>query len=496
MLSGFFKRIIWFFLFILLIAVSQDAQAKFYDNSYALVIGINKYPSARWQNLKYATKDAEGMAEFLKEQNFFVITLFDQQATKESIISNMEEYIAPRVKKNDRILFFFAGHGHTKFLAGRDWGYIIPFDGTESSATYISMDEIRILSEKMGAAKHQLFIMDACYGGLLGTKAGGVDPNIPNYIKKITERKAKQIITAGGKDQTVLDGGPNGHSVFTGNLLEALREGLADTNDDGYISFTELTSYIVPVATNAYQTPAFGILPGHGLGEFVFRSPKGVKNIISAAPIPSDELRRSEGYPEELAKKIQRGLAKITVLHQNGSDSLFSGFIISLDSFNYTADVVTVLDVIEQINDINVQFKAESGTKTYRATFIANETRLKGVPEGMAILRVRLNSINFHNLLPLQLSYISNIQRGDEVHIFGYNKIQKGYIRAFNERAMTISPKLERIIRGAPVIKDEKVVGLVHRQVEFSNSSTFAISNLAITRFLSDHGIGLIRNKR
>jgi formylglycine-generating enzyme required for sulfatase activity len=281
-------------LLILLSAIAQGAQAKFYDKSYALVIGINIYPSARWPNLTYAKKDAQGMAKFLRDQKFKVFTLYDQQATKTAIIAKMQNYLAPRVKKNDRILFFFAGHGHTEFLGGSDWGYIVPYDGGDSSATYISMEEIRTLAQKMGTAKHQLFIMDACYGGLLGTKAGGIDPNYPNYLKEITRRKAKQIITAGGKDQTVLDGGPYGHSVFTGNLLEALREGLADLTGDGYITFAELVSYLVPKASNAYQTPAPGILPGHGLGEFVFRSPKGAKKVIAEKPVPAETVPRGE----------------------------------------------------------------------------------------------------------------------------------------------------------------------------------------------------------
>jgi uncharacterized caspase-like protein len=108
------------------------------------------------------------------------------------------------------------------------------------------MEELQTQSEKMGNAKHQLFIMDACYGGLLGTRAGGVDPSIPNYLREVTRRVARQIITAGGKDQQVVDGGPGGHSVFTAYLLEGLRDGLADANGDGFVTFSELAAYLVP----------------------------------------------------------------------------------------------------------------------------------------------------------------------------------------------------------------------------------------------------------
>ncbi|MBW2737883.1 MAG: SUMF1/EgtB/PvdO family nonheme iron enzyme [Deltaproteobacteria bacterium] len=279
----------------LMILFGTDAIAGYYDRSYALVIGINKYPSPKWDDLDYARGDAEAVASFLDSQGFEVIPLYDRQATKTAIISRMQNVLARKVGKNDRVLVFFAGHGHTEPLSGKDWGYIVPYhEGNLLSASYISMEELQTQSRKMGNAKHQLFVMDACYGGLLGTKGSSVDA-YPGYLKEVTRRVARQIITAGGKGEEVLDGGPGGHSVFVDHFLAGLKDALADTNGDGYITFAELTSYLVPSASNSYQTPAPGTLPGHGLGEFVFRSPKGITRITenSRTP-PSSQKRRSQ----------------------------------------------------------------------------------------------------------------------------------------------------------------------------------------------------------
>jgi uncharacterized caspase-like protein len=119
--------------------------------------------------------------------------------------------------------------------------------------------------------------MDACYGGLLGTRSGGVDPTRPNYIGEILTRTAREVLTAGGKDQQVADGGPRGHSLFTGYLLEGLEKQLADLNGDGYVTFPELVAYIQPKASGPHQTPGQSTLPGHGQGEFVFevKKPEG-----------------------------------------------------------------------------------------------------------------------------------------------------------------------------------------------------------------------------
>lgn len=283
--------VLLFSLFILL-PFEISAQEPYYGKSYALVIGINKYPSSNWPDLDYAVKDAEGVEAFLRNQGFEIIPLYNKQATKEEIISKMQNYLARIVQSDDRVLIFFSGHGYTENLGGQDWGYIVPYDAKSSSVSYISMEELRTQSQKMNNAKHQLFIMDACYSGLLGSKGGGVDPNIPNYIKEVTRRPARQIITAGGKDEQVADGGPKGYSLFTGCLLEALEEGLADSDSDGYITFKELSSYLIPRASNPLSTPTALSLNGHGMGEFVFKSPRGVIEKYRDQFVPGPDNRK------------------------------------------------------------------------------------------------------------------------------------------------------------------------------------------------------------
>jgi len=297
----------------------------FYDNSYALVIGIDKYSSEDWQNLDYAVKDAKAMANFLENQGFKVITLYDKEATRGAIETTIENNLAPQLKKNDRVLLFFAGHGHTKSLGGRDWGYIVPSDANNSGG-YISMEELTAFSEKMGNAKHQLFIMDACYGGLIGTRGSKFDKNRPDYLEQITMRKARQYITAGGANQIVADGGPNGHSYFTGYLLEALQESMADSDRDGYITFDELCSYLIPSATTSLSTPANGELRGHGQGEFVFRSPKG-RIILSTRGTSASFVTGS---------KI-RGIEMVTQTYDsyNVDESMYSKFLKNAEDWFY-----------------------------------------------------------------------------------------------------------------------------------------------------------------
>ena len=108
--------------------------------------------------------------------------------------------------------------------------------------------------------------MDACYSGLGLTRGGGSS----SFLRDNAKRIGRQMLTAGGTDQLVADGGPNGHSIFSWTLLQALA-GKGDLNGDGLITATELAAYVAPaVSSVSNQTPAFGSLPGSEGGDFVF----------------------------------------------------------------------------------------------------------------------------------------------------------------------------------------------------------------------------------
>ncbi|SMR83668.1 MULTISPECIES: polysaccharide deacetylase family protein [Stenotrophomonas] len=246
-----------------------------YEKSWAIVVGIDEY--AKWPKLEYASHDAQAVADTLTGQFGFpssqVIVLKNEQATRNNILAAFHDRLSDdRTGRNDRVFVFFAGHGATRQLAsGRDLGYIIPVDSDpkEFATDAIAMTDIQNIAESM-QAKHVMFVMDACYSGLGLTRGG---PSSSLFLRENARRSARQMLTAGGADQQVADAGPNGHSVFTWVLLQALA-GKGDLNGDGLITGTELAAYVAPaVSAVSHQTPAFGSLPGSQGGEFVFQVP-------------------------------------------------------------------------------------------------------------------------------------------------------------------------------------------------------------------------------
>lgn len=248
-----------------------------YANSWAVVIGINDYKN--WPRLKYAVNDARSVAELLRNKLGFprdnVIELYDGEATRERITEVLGYQLADqkKIKQDDRVFVFYAGHGATRTLpSGKQLGYIIPVDARleKFQNRAISMSMLDDFSSLI-PAKHLYFVMDSCYSGLALTRSGLSVGQSINYLKQITNRRARQILTAGGADQEVADGGPGGHSVFTWTLLQGM-EGVADTDSNGYVTASELGTYVAPVvASYAEQTPAFGNLVGSRGGDFVFK---------------------------------------------------------------------------------------------------------------------------------------------------------------------------------------------------------------------------------
>lgn len=243
---------------------------RLYNWSFAVIIGIDEYEN--WPPLEYAVADAIAIKAQLKAADFDDITLIvNGEATQRRILTELYDVLPRKVKREDRVLFYFAGHGHThRSSSGKEQGYIIPADakpGDDVTAS-ISMEQIKRLV-RLIPAKHILFVMDSCYSGLGLNRSSGWTSTTENYIRKVGSMRAVQIITAGGKGEQAQE--YLGHGLFTEHLLKGL-QGEADINKDKYLTVTELGAYLRPAVSNASgqeQTPLFGRLEGEG--EFIFK---------------------------------------------------------------------------------------------------------------------------------------------------------------------------------------------------------------------------------
>ena len=362
-------------LFAYSLAVTTD---DIYDNSYALIIGIDKYQNV--QPLNYAVKDAESIQSILINSFDFLsenITLLkNEEATKHNILKSFSD-ITKLAEDTDRVLIFFAGHGETMDLPeGGEKGYLIPVEGDseELYLTGLPMEELRQIA-LISRAKHMLYLVDACYGGIAAIGSRGLDSkNTPNYIDKITKDKSRQIITAGGRGEQVIEKPEWGHSAFTLNLKRGLKDGRADYNADGYITANELGLFLrekVTIDSENQQTPQYGRMTSQE-GEFVFINKKTkliednnienakIESEIQIPTIPSKIYNQTLGFQlNEIGEIGEPEFIPIITYRKDIQSSLFlelgAGFLSVNDHSKFTLNI-DLFKTFLKINNINFTF--------------------------------------------------------------------------------------------------------------------------------------------
>ena len=293
---------------------SQTIYQPQYANSWALVIGINEYQLA--SSLGYARQDAEAFAAVLISHHHFpqdkLTVLLDKDATKQNILSAYHRFQQEHVMPDDRIAVFFAGHGITRPGNRGEVGFLTPVDGDpKNPATLIRWDDLTRNADLI-AAKHMLFVMDACYGGLAVHRA--IPSGNSRFLKDMLQRYSRQVLTAGKADEVVADsGGPRlGHSIFTGHLLDALEGKAADAH--GTTSANTVMAYVYKRVANdphSQQSPHFGFFDGDG--DFIFstsislpsgdQAEKEGSDLLIEMPtihLPSDELTNEPTLEEKV----------------------------------------------------------------------------------------------------------------------------------------------------------------------------------------------------
>ena len=166
-------------------------------------------------------------------------------------------------------MFWFAGHGYTE----NDEGFIIPADAPppeEGTAFRLAALPMRDFSTyvRLASAKHVLAVFDACFAGTIFGSTRGTPSTM---IEQSVLRPVRQFVTSGSAYQQVSDDG-----TFRKLFLRALSgEELADLNNDGYLTGSELGLYITDRVTNltrGRQTPQYGKLRdmNYDQGDFVF----------------------------------------------------------------------------------------------------------------------------------------------------------------------------------------------------------------------------------
>lgn len=248
-------------------AMPTHALTQMMGQTHALLIGVSKYQSRGIATLRYPVRDAEKLRDTLTKY-------YRIDPSRVRVVRNpsrgqiYQEFNAlkKRVKPNDSVLIFYAGHGQQSKERGQ--GYWLPADATPSddSGTWISNSDIKNLVKAV-PSKHTLIISDACFGGTLvmGVRAINAGADLDAAHLELWKQRSRKAMTSGAA-QTVPD-----KSVFMEKLLERLEK----TSKPFFTAnalFNEL-SYSVMNNSEPPQTPTYGPLTmadDTQVGQFIF----------------------------------------------------------------------------------------------------------------------------------------------------------------------------------------------------------------------------------
>ena len=227
---------------------------------YALVIGNNDYQNL--PKLHTAANDARAISHLLQNAYGFKMQLLTN-ATRSDILLAVNAY-RRELTPHDNLLIYYAGHGWLDKDA--DQGYWLPVNADrDNPINWISNNaitsEIRAIQ-----AKHIIIVADSCYSGKL-TRGLHINQRTPNYLRRISQKKARVVLSSGGLEPVLDQGGNGNHSVFASAFIETLSKNRDML--DGTALFSQIRK---KVGWNADQTPEYSNIhkAGHDGGDFIF----------------------------------------------------------------------------------------------------------------------------------------------------------------------------------------------------------------------------------
>jgi branched-chain amino acid transport system substrate-binding protein len=228
----------------------------------ALLIGVSEYQGNLTQ-LPAAAKDVEAMKQVLQHPEIggFEVNMLlnpEPQAMQQAI-----ENLFTNCHRDDLLLLFFSGHGikndEGKLYFSTRITQKNP-NGTLAKATAVPASFVHDIM-KNSPSQRQVVILDCCFSGAFpqGMTAKNNDfVDIGNELGK----EGRAVLTSSTSTQYSFD------DTYTRYIVEGLKTGAADRNQDGWISVDELHQYAkekVQESVPAMKPEIYAIREGYNI---------------------------------------------------------------------------------------------------------------------------------------------------------------------------------------------------------------------------------------
>ncbi|MCK6692835.1 MAG: tetratricopeptide repeat protein [Thermoanaerobaculia bacterium] len=224
-----------------------------HHSTRAVVIGISDYHDPEIPDLRFAHRDAEAFANFLRSpaggslDGDHLKVLTNEQATAGRIAEALDALVE-QAKEGDQVIIYFSGHGDVERKMVSQPGFLLAWDAPSRVYMGGGTYSLAFLQEVVATLSTQnkarlMVITDACHAGKLsGSQIGGAQLTSANLAKQY----ANEIkILSCQPNEFSLEGEQwgGGRGCFSYHLVDGLF-GLADRNEDDLVTVGELDRYL------------------------------------------------------------------------------------------------------------------------------------------------------------------------------------------------------------------------------------------------------------
>ncbi len=282
---------------------------------HVLAVGVNAYPNkSGFNRLTKCVNDAVQVAStFLEvhqlnaDPNHVVLTTSETTALlphRDVIFDQLHE-LANSAEEDDRLLFYFSGHGHR--IAGVNDHFLVPQDVFSEAGpnSLISMKEVLGILEG-SPAKQKIIVLDACLSGpvLLGKKLHAASVSDTLFEEYSTSPKDVVVLSSSAADEASYEESPNPKlTLFTFHFIQALR-GDPCALDEQMLTVPKLVDYVRTLVhrdCTSYRLLLTPTVKASAIGTFVladFRRPLVAPSSVDLKAHPFNALVFRESYDE------------------------------------------------------------------------------------------------------------------------------------------------------------------------------------------------------
>ena len=253
----------------------------------ALVVATTSYRDPALRQLRAPARDATDLAELLANPDVggFVVTSVVDRSAQEIRLA-VEDFLTDR-GTGDLLVVYLSCHG---LIDARRRLYFAAADTVRSRLAATGVEAQWLLEQMEDCrARRQVVILDCCFSGAFAHGAKG-EADLGLSERFSGQGRGRVVLTASRATEYSFEGEPVPGSapvgsVFTAALVEGIRTGAADADNDGYVSVDEAYAYAFDQvqASGAAQTPQRWLYGAEG-SILLARSPAGV--AITPAPLP------------------------------------------------------------------------------------------------------------------------------------------------------------------------------------------------------------------